>query len=55
MLVHIFGAKDSPCCAPYALKRIAEDHRMDLSVDAVETIIRDFYVDDLLKSVKTVP
>ena len=27
---------------------------MDLSDDAIETIIRDFYVDDLLKSVKTV-
>ena len=53
MLVHIFGAKDSPCCANYALRRVAVDG--DLGSDLVkETLCKNFYVDDLLKSVDDV-
>ena len=53
MIVHIFGAKDSPACANYALKRVAEDNREDYSEAAYDTVMRNFYVDDLLKSVKS--
>jgi hypothetical protein len=53
MDVHIFGAKDSPCCANYALRRVADD---SLSSSAVvkEAILKNFYMDDLLKSVDDV-
>ena len=53
MLVHIFGAKDSPACANYGLKRIARDNASDYDGLTVESALRNFYVDDLLKSVQT--
>ena len=53
MLVHIFGATSSPCCANKALKQTAEDNKTRLSPEAVKTIQRNFYVDDLLTSVAT--
>ena len=53
MKVHIFGAKDSPCCANYALRRVAldQEHKGEL---AIHTIMRNFYVDDMLTSVDDV-
>ena len=53
MLVRIFGAKDSPACANYVLKRIARDNWMDFLPETYATVLKDFYVDDLLKSVNT--
>jgi hypothetical protein len=53
MLVHIFGAKDSPCCVNYALRKAAlEEGTSEL---AKSTILSNFYVDDMLKSVQDVP
>ena len=54
MLVHVFGAKDSPVCANYALKRIARDNHEDFSAESFATALKDFYVDDLLKSVNCI-
>ena len=54
MLVHIFGAKDSPCCANYAVKRTARDYQHLFDPLTFETALRAFYVDDLLKSTHTV-
>ena len=51
MCVHIFGAISSPSCANYALKRTAEDNREQFGNEAADTILRDFYVDDMLKSI----
>ena len=51
MLVHMFGAKDSLTCAIYALQQTARDNAADFSPSTVETILRAFYVDDLLKSI----
>ena len=51
MLVHIFGATDSPCCANYAVKRTARDYQHKFQPLTFETALRAFYVDDLLKSV----
>ncbi|XP_066933958.1 uncharacterized protein [Clytia hemisphaerica] len=51
MLVHIFGAKDSPTCANFALKQCAENVKEDYSEEAIQTVKRDFYMDDLIKSV----
>ena len=53
MAVHLFGATSSPSVASYALRRTAEDHRDTASPDAVQTVLRHFYVDDCLKSVAT--
>ena len=54
MTVHLFGGTWSPSCCTYALRRTAEDSKEGYSAEAVETILRNFYVDDCLKSVPTI-
>ena len=54
MTVHLFGGTWSPSCCTYALRRTAEDHKEGYSAEAVETMLRNFYVDDCLKSVPTI-
>ena len=54
MNVHIFGAKDSPTCANFALKQTARDNQHKFDALTFETALRAFYVDDLLKSVNSV-
>ncbi|XP_060596964.1 uncharacterized protein LOC132750911 [Ruditapes philippinarum] len=51
MNVHLFGATSSPSCAAFSLKRTARDNSHAFSDETVGTIERNFYVDDLLKSV----
>ena len=46
--------RKSPCCSSYALQRIADDHIDTLGSETLKAIKGDFYVDDLLKSVRTV-
>ena len=53
MLVHIFGATSSPSICGYALRRTAADNREGSSSETVDAVMRDFYVDDLLKSFET--
>ena len=53
MLRHIFGATDSPSCCSYALKQVAKENAEDFSAMAVDTVKKDFYVDDLLTAVPT--
>ena len=50
MTVHLFGAKSSPTCANFALRKTATDNADQF--DEVGTIIRNFYVNDCLKSVR---
>lgn len=50
MAVHLFGAVSSPSCASYALRKTAEDNRAHFSSEVVQTVRRNFYVDDCLKS-----
>ena len=49
---HIFGAKCSPTCSNYALLRSAEDNEMEFPIAALAGK-RNFYMDDLFKSVKS--
>ena len=49
---HVFGAKSSPMCANYALKRFGMDNE-DESPIAAKAIHNNFYMDDLIKSVET--
>ncbi|XP_060579867.1 uncharacterized protein LOC132736694 [Ruditapes philippinarum] len=51
MNVHLFGATSSPSCAAFCLKRTANENTDKFSQEAVSTVERNFYVDDLLKSV----
>ena len=46
---HLFGATSSPSCANLALHRTAEDFSQG-ATEARDTVRRNFYVDDLLKS-----
>lgn len=54
MQVHIFGATSSPCCSNKALRQTANDNEEKYGKEVAETIRRSFYVDDLLKSTRTV-
>ena len=53
MRVHLFGGTSSPSCANFALQRTAEDNKADFDPETVETVKKNFYVDDCLKSVKS--
>ena len=53
MTVHLFGAGSSPGCSNCALKRTAEDGEREFGARAAETLRKNFYVDDALRSVPT--
>ena len=46
----IFGAKSSATSANYCLKKTAIDNQTTCSEETTSTVLRDFYMDDLLKS-----
>ena len=52
--VHVFGGTSSPSCCNYALKKTALDNKLNYHRDVELTLKGNFYVDDLLKSVKSV-
>ena len=54
MMVMIFGAASSPCTANYVLRKTADDNCEDpsFSPETIEAVKRNFYMDDLLKSVR---
>ncbi|KAL9972904.1 hypothetical protein ACROYT_G019295 [Oculina patagonica] len=54
MLVIIFGAAYSPCTANYVLRKTADDNCENplFSPETIEAVKRNFYMDDLLKSVR---
>ena len=54
MTVHLFGGTWSPSCCTYAVHRTVQDNAHQFSEAACETVKRNFYVDDCLKSVSTV-
>ena len=49
---HIFGAKDSPTCANYALQRTARDNVTQYP-EATKAVLENFYMDDYLDSVES--
>ena len=53
MTVHPFGAVSSPSCANYALRKTADDNEEKFGNAIVDTLRRNFYVDDCLRSVST--
>ena len=50
--LHVFGATSSAGYSNYALKKTSTDYKDVYGFQASETLQRNFYVDDLLKSVK---
>ena len=52
VLVHLFGATSSPSCAGFCLPKVAEEFEGEFDPETIQTIRRNFYVDDCLKSVK---
>ncbi|XP_044180110.1 uncharacterized protein LOC114947014 [Acropora millepora] len=53
MTVHLFGAVSSPACATYALQHTADDNEDNYGTEVANTLTRNFYVDDVLKSAST--
>ena len=53
MTVHIFGAKSSPSCCTFALKRTVSDNDTDELTKT--TVLENFYMDDCLVSVPDEP
>ena len=53
MLVHLFGATSSPCCANLALRQTAKDYGDDYDPVIKDAVLNNFYVDDFLKSTAT--
>ena len=49
---HVFGAKSSPICANYALKRVGLDNEKEYPI-AAKAIQINFYMDGFIKSVET--
>jgi hypothetical protein len=54
MQVHIFGAASSPSCTSFCLKKTATDNEEKFDTETIKTVKRNFYVDDCLKSTKSV-
>ena len=55
MQVHLFGVTSSPSCANFAVRKTAEDHKADFDEEIINnTVNKNFYVDDCLKSVPTI-
>lgn len=54
MTAHVFGCTSSPGCANFAVRKTAEDNSNNFSEVVVKTLLKIFYVDDVLKSVATV-
>ena len=50
MQVHLFGATSSPSVCSYALRKTADDNSSDFSDSAVDSVWKDFYVDDFVKA-----
>jgi len=51
MNVHLFGGTWSPSCCNFALQQLAKDNENHFETVTVNTVLRNFYVDDCLKSV----
>ena len=49
-VTHIFGTKCLPTCANFALRKTAQDNKDSFPLEA-EAVVRNFYMDDLFKSV----
>ena len=52
MKVHVFGARSSPGGSNYALKKTSLEFKEDWGSKGSDTLRRNIYVDDMLKSLQ---
>ena len=50
MCIHVFGGASSPGCCNYSLKKTAIDNEAQFGPEVAKILMRNFYVNDLLKS-----
>ena len=53
MMKHLFGATSSPSCANFCLQKTASTYQEEFEPDTIQTVMRNRYVDDLMKSVSS--
>ena len=53
MCVHVFDGSPSPGCCNYAFLKTAIDNKVRYREEVSKTLLHNFYVDDLLKTVET--
>ncbi|KAK3700060.1 hypothetical protein QZH41_004360 [Actinostola sp. cb2023] len=53
MVKHLFGATSSPSIANFCLKKMAELEQESINFETVDTVNRNMYVDDLMRSTDT--
>lgn len=53
MTSHLFGGVWSPSCANYALQQLTKEFAEEFPQVVLDTVLHNFYIDDCLKSVKT--
>ena len=53
MVKHLFGATSSPSCANLCLKKTASIYQSEFDPVTVQTVKKNMYVDDLMKSVNS--
>ena len=52
---HVFGSVSPPSCSNYALKKTSDNNKVKYGPKAADTLNNKFYVDDMLRSVASVP
>ena len=52
--INVFGNTSPPSAAIFALRKVAEDNASNVDSFVVETVLKNFYVDNLCKSCSTV-
>ncbi|PFX11928.1 hypothetical protein AWC38_SpisGene24191 [Stylophora pistillata] len=53
MVTHLFGATSSPSVANFYLRKTAQSYQEDFYKEVIETVNRNMYVDDMMKSTST--
>ncbi|XP_068735424.1 uncharacterized protein [Montipora capricornis] len=53
MEVHLFGSTSSPSCANFCIRKTAQYNIGNFSHQVIDTVLKNFYVDDCLKSVQS--
>ena len=53
MMKHLFGATSSPSCVNFCLQKTASTYQEEFKPNTIQTVMRNMYVDDLMKSVSS--
>ena len=51
--VHLFGSTSSPSCANFCVRKTAQDNIGNFSREVIDTVLKNFCVNDCLKSVQS--